>query len=231
MVALQYPTMTTSETSVLRVGFDDPFKPLAWSGEKGPEGPLMQMAARVIETAGFKATFIPLALQHSLAALVAGDVEALAYKAVVPDRAADLLFTMPLMTTGAALFALSDVEVPPRVLATPAKGPLASLLARHYPEARQILTDDYPGALHAVIAGQADAAALNVHVGWHWAEALYPNQFACPKRLIESLPLAMVVAKHRGAELRDRLDAAIGKLRTTGELHAIMERSGVPVLD
>jgi polar amino acid transport system substrate-binding protein len=236
-LAVEYPTMATLGAGILRIGFDNPFRPLAWSVDERPEGPLIEMAARVLEAARFKATFVPLALQHSLGALAAGDVDILAFKAVVPDREAEMLFTTPLMITGAALFRPASTVEPlgseysPRIVATPAKGPLVNLLAKRFPEARPLLTEDYPKALEAVIAGEADAAALNVHVGWHWAEALYPKRFARPQQVIEKLPLAMVVGKRSGAALRNRLDACIRKLVASGELREILERSGVPLLD
>jgi ABC-type amino acid transport substrate-binding protein len=223
MVGVKYPTMERGIRR-LRVGFDDPFRPLAWSEGGIARGPLPAVAAAVLAAAGHEWEFVPLRLEHSLAALAKGQVDALAFKAVVAQRH-DIRFTQPLMTTAAALFG----EAPsPATIATPRSGPLAGMLQKKFPQSALILTENYPDALAEVVAGRAQAAALNVHVGWHFAETLHPGRFARPQHLLEKLPLAMAVRKEVSQVSVERLNACIAQLHADGKLHALLEEHGVP---
>jgi ABC-type amino acid transport substrate-binding protein len=66
------------------------------------------------------------------------------------------------------------------------------------------------------VRGDADAAALNNHVGTHMAARLYPGQVVHSPKLLQELPLAVAVTKGRGAELVARLNAGIAAIRTDG---------------
>ena len=212
---------------VLRIGFDDPFRPLAWSVDGIAQGPLPAMAARVLAEAGYQWEFVPLRLEQSLAALADGAVDGLAFKAVVAERH-DIAFTQPLMTTAAALFRVADAPAMAMTIATPRSGPLAGVLRRKFPHAALTLVDDYPAALAEVLAGRAHAAALNAHVGWHFAEDLHPGRFARPTDVLRKLPLAMAFRKEANRISVERLNARIAELRAAGELEAILRQHGVP---
>jgi hypothetical protein len=73
------------------------------------------------------------------------------------------------------------------------------------PDCSVITTEGYGESLQAVIDGVAAAAALNVHVGAHWAHAAFPGRFAPPPRQFASLELAMAAARGRGEWILDRL--------------------------
>lgn len=219
--------MVDDGSRALRIGFDDPFRPLAWSADGIAQGPLPAMAASVIAAAGYQWKFVPLRLEQSLAALADGAVDGLAFKAVVAERQ-DIVFTRPLMTTAAALFRVMGGSATATTLATPRSGPLAGMLRRKFPDAALTLVDDYPAALAEVLAGRAHAAALNAHVGWHFAEALHPGRFARPTDVLQELPLAMAFRKEANRISVERLNAHIAQLHAAGELEAILRRHGVP---
>ena len=90
------------------------------------------------------------------------------------------------------------------------------------------LTDSYPAAIAEVVTGRAQAAALNVHVGWHFTEALHPGRFARPRHLLEKLPLAMALRREGGQMSVERLESCIAQLHKSGKLHALLEEHGVP---
>ena len=199
----------------MRVGFDDPFRPLAWTEAGRATGPLLEIAQRIVEGAGLACTLSPLPLDRSLAALAAGEVDALAFKAITPERAQEVVYTRPILTTGASLFHLKE-ESTSDALATPRNGPLVGLLQKRFPGVGLVLTEDYPGALDAVLKGNAKAAALNVHVGWYWAEALYRGRFAYPPQLLARLELAMALSKTLADPMRLSIQESAAKITGLG---------------
>lgn len=220
--------MMQAGTRRLRIGFDDPFRPLAWNDGGIARGPLPAMAAQVLAAAGYDWEFVPLPLGRSLRALADGDVNALAFKAVVAQRQ-DLRFTSPLMTTAAALFHVAGGEAQsPSIIATPRSGPLAGMLRKKFPRSALVLTDDYAAALAEIVAGRAQAAALNVHVGWYFAETLHPGRFSRPRYLLEKLALAMAVREEHSPVSIERIDQCIAQLHAAGRLRALLEEHGVP---
>ena len=198
----------------LRIGFDNPLPPFAWLEGGRPAGLLIDRVAAIVAASGFTADYVALPLERSEEALLAGEVDLLAFKAVVPHRLDSLAFSRPIQSTGAALFALRGSPVAGHgdlaacggsSIATPRKGPLAQLLAQRCPDCRVVLTEGYGESLQAVVDGVAAAAALNVHVGAHWAQAEFPGRFAPPLSQFASLELAMAVARGRGDWILERL--------------------------
>lgn len=200
--------------SRLRIGFDNPLPPFAWLEGGRPEGLLIDRVAAIVAASGFAADYVALPLERSEEALLAGEVDLLAFKAIVPHRLDSLAFSRPIQSTGAALFALRGSPVAGcgdpaacggRAIATPRMGPLANLLVQRCPDCRVVLTEGYGESLQAVIDGAADAAALNVHVGAHWAHDVFPGRFAPPLSQFAHLELAVAVARGRGDWILERL--------------------------
>ncbi len=198
----------------LRIGFDDPFPPFAWLADGHPTGSLIERVAGIVAASGCTAEFVPLALERSEAALLAGEVDVLAFKAVVPERRTVLAFSSPIESTGAALFAPMGSPLAAHGdiarcaglrIATPARGPLTALIGRLCPQAVVVPTEGYEESLQAVLAGDAHAAALNVHVGAHWAGSRFPGRFAAPGDVFAQLDLAMAAARGRGEPVLARL--------------------------
>lgn len=209
----------------LRIGYDDPFPPFALSGPDGATGILIERVRALVTQAGLSCTFVPLPLDHAEAALLTGEVDALAFKAIVPERAATLAFSRPIMATGAALFALLDSPLAAHgditrcageCIATPRKGPLAQLVGAQCPQARVLLTEGYEASLRAVLDGAADAAALNVHAGAHWADTRFAGRFRTPLTTFARLEFAMAFAKHDSSDRTAILVAALDRAIEAG---------------
>jgi ABC-type amino acid transport substrate-binding protein len=87
-----------------------------------------------------------------------------------------------------------------KIVVTPRTGPLAAFIEKTAPTVKLVVTKDYEDSLARLVRGDADAAALNNHVGAHMAARLYPGQVVCSPKLLQELPLAVAVTKGRGAE-------------------------------
>jgi len=74
------------------------------------------------------------------------------------------------------------------------------------------------------VRGEADAAALNNHVGAHMVARLYPGQVVPSPKLLQELPLGVAVPKGRGAELVTRLNAGVAAIRADGTWQEINDR-------
>ena len=128
--------------------------------------------------------------------LAAGQVDILAAMAKTEERTKVLAFSKPLIVSGGAWFMgkgnhpLIEDELP-KTIVTPKVGPLVAQVSTLYPEINIILTDDYDSALQDVIAGKADAAALNWHVGKMMVAQKYGGQFHVPKAPFNTMPLYM----------------------------------------
>ncbi len=198
----------------LRIGFDDPLPPFAWLERGRPTGLLIDRVAAIVAASGCTAEFVALPLERSEEALLAGEVDLLAFKAVVSHRRDALAFSRPIQSTGAALFALrgtpvadhgDPAECAGQAIATPRRGPLAALLAQRCHGCTVVPTAGYGEALQAVVDGVAAAAALNVHVGAHWARTAFPGRFAPPAGQFADLELAIAAARGRGELILERL--------------------------
>lgn len=159
----------------LRLGYLEPFRPFCWSAEGVVQGRLVEaLQARSPEAV----EWVPGALAQLPLWLAEGRIDAIAAKAITPERAGAFTFSEPLLQTAAALFgppgraAPHPGEAGPAVIATPGAGPLMASLKRLAPEARVLAVADYPAALAAVETGAADWAALNADA----VEALFPGR-------------------------------------------------------
>ena len=123
-------------------------------------------------------------------------------------------------------------NVPPENLAalsgktvvTPRTGPLAAFVEKTAPTVNLVVTKDYEDGLTRLVRDEADAAALNNHVGAHMAARLYPGQVAHSPKLLQELSLAVAVTKGRGAELVARLNAGVAAIRADGTWQEINDR-------
>ena len=102
--------------------------------------------------------------------------------------------------------------------------PFSLFIEKTAPTVNLVVTKDYEDSLTRLVRGDADAAALNNHVGTHMAARLYPGQVVHSPKLLQELPLAVAVTKGRGAELVARLNAGIAAIRADGTWQQINDR-------
>ena len=82
-----------------------------------------------------------------------------------------------------------------KIVVTPRTGPLAAFVEKTAPTVKLVVTKDYEESLTRLVRGEADAAALNYHVGTHLAARLYPG------RVVHS-PIAVSRAVHSRSRCR-----------------------------
>jgi polar amino acid transport system substrate-binding protein len=220
-----------ADAEILAIGHDAAFEPFAMVENGRPTGMILEIVAAALARAGLRWEFVALSLDEAEAAVVGGRVAALAFKGVTPARRAVLDFSQPIVVSGAALFApaggppfRSLEDLVGRTVATPRAGPLAAEIARAAPGVTVLPSTSYPESLALVLAGKADAAALNWHAGLRMARAKHPGRFALPAAPYVSVPLAFAVAKGARAALLGAVDAEMAAMRADGTFAAIERR-------
>jgi polar amino acid transport system substrate-binding protein len=200
---------------VLRAGYNRAFRPFAVEKNGAAAGLAIDRTRATLAGAGLAATFLPLDLPEMIDRLLAGDIDLLAGVGVSPARAGQLAFSRPLVATGGAWFPRADAGWPAdgalragaggrlRVV-TPAAGPLAAHIAARFPQLSLTTCSDYQAALSLVAGGEADAAALNFHVGRELIAG--DSRFAPPDDVFLGVDLAIAVPAGDPQGLLDRLD-------------------------
>lgn len=224
-------TAASASADPLRIGHDAPFEPFALVENGRSTGLVLDVVAEAMRRMGQAFAFVPLRLDESEAALAAGRVDALAAKGDTAERRARLDFLAPIVVTGGALFVRAGAPASSRLadfagrtMVTPRRGPLFAQIAKTAPEVRLLEATSYEESLALVLAGKADAAALNFHVGIRMARAMHAGRFTLPSAPYVAVPLAFAVAKGRHADLLKRFDAALAAMKSDGALKTIEER-------
>jgi glutamine transport system permease protein len=211
-----------------RIGFDVPFPPFAVVEAGEPRGMILEIIAVASARAGLAVEWRPMSLEETEPALQAGDVDALAFKGVTPERHASMDFSRTLVVSGAAVFRQAHLQQSddPRSFAglravTSRKGPFSALLIREYPELRPVLADSHEHALELMLADQADVAILNFHAGLSVARTRYAGQFGLPCAPFRPLAVALAVAKGRASAQLAAFNKALELLEADGSLERI----------
>ncbi len=213
----------------LRVGYEADFAPLTFTEDGNARGLVVESLNRAFDLAGCTADFVAVALPAQDKAVAERGIDAIAFKAVIPERAASYDFSNSIATSGAAWFARDGIplgESPSAgsTIATPGAGPLLAQLRRVYPDLVYLDVETYAESLDAVVGGSADCAALNFHVGCYLANRDHADRFTLPNAPFQELALALAVAKGTHASLLRDLDTALAELRKDGSLDEIEQR-------
>lgn len=216
-------------TTRFRIGFEADFAPLTFVEDAEARGLVIEVLTLAFERTGQDAAFIPVPLPDQENALDRGDIDAIAFKAVIPDRAGSLAFSAPIAHSGGAWFSTQAIPAggrpdPGARVATPGAGPLLAPLRRDYPDLIYPEVDTYAESLSAVMDGAADCAALNFHVGRYLAGRDHPGRFVLPTAPFEELALALAVPKGTHATLLSDLDSVLSELRGSGALAELEAR-------
>jgi polar amino acid transport system substrate-binding protein len=214
-----------------RIAHDRDFPPFSSVGARGPEGLTIDILRAATARAAVDATLVPVAFAERDARMQSGDVAAYFPIAITPERRATLDFGRPLVVTGGALYvragqpARSDLAAfDGRTIVTPGAGPLAAFIRRTAPGVKLVTTADYPESFARLLAGEADAAALNFHVGSRMVARDYPGRVVRAPQAFLELPLAVAALKGRAAELLARIDTGLEAIRADGTLGRIEAR-------
>lgn len=214
-----------------RIGFDVPFEPFGCLDGDRPSGLLVELVGALLDRAGLAHSFVAMSLAETESALQSGAVDGLAYKGVIPERLDRMRFSSTLLVSGAALFARAGQPIGAdlgayhgRAVVTPRKGPLWSQIERDHPAIQRIDGDSYEGSFALLMAGQADAAALNLHAGIAIAQRLHPGRIALPAGPYAPLPIAFAIAKQGPDELLAAIDHALPLAHADGSYRRIHDR-------
>ncbi|MDH4146006.1 MAG: transporter substrate-binding domain-containing protein [Acidimicrobiia bacterium] len=200
----------------LVVGYHRDFPPFCAETPSGPQGSVVPRLAALLRHAGAAPRWRALDLDEQIPELLGGQVDVVAALGVTDERRRIVEFGPVLAVTGGALFRLVGPvgERAPATIVTPAAGPLRTAAGTAFPQAAVREVPDYDAALGEVLAGRADAAALNLDVGWRIAERLAPGRFAPPDRPFLPVELAPAFEPRRHRALARRLRALSGPTPT-----------------
>jgi len=215
----------------LRIGFDNPFAPFGFVADGRPKGMLIELVGAVLERAGRPCEFVPLPLDQSERALLERRVDALAWKGVGPERRRFMDFSEALVVTGGALFTRPGLapsadlgDYAGLTVVTPRCGPLYAQIESGFPGLRLRDGVSYEDSFDALLAGQADVAALNLQVGLLLARTKYPGRFGLPTVPCIPVPLAFAVPKGASNELLGRFGVHLAALKAEGTAERIAEK-------
>ncbi|MGB0630936.1 MAG: substrate-binding periplasmic protein [Alphaproteobacteria bacterium] len=215
----------------LKIGYEPDFAPLTFMAGAQAAGLVVDIVTDAVRRGGMEAAFVSVDLPDQDAALRSGDVDALAFKAIIAERAGSYDFSAPLTTSGAAWFAVDAARLRPdgdpvsgARVATPVRGPLSAQIRRDFPELSVINVDTYAAALTAVLENRADIAALNFHVGFYLAQRDHAGRFLIPTAPFQEMPLGLAVSAGKHAALLAAIDRGLAEMRRDGTIGEIETR-------
>jgi polar amino acid transport system substrate-binding protein len=225
------PVLAQRGVDQVRVAHAQDFPPLAELKDGKSEGLAVEILDAAAARSGLQVKFVAVPFEQVHTTLEDGRANAAFPLAITPERRQLFDFTDGLLVTGATLY-VRVPNVPPesltalsdKIVITPRTGPLAAFIEKTAPAVNLVLAKDYEESLTRLIRGEADAAALNYHVGTHLAARLYPGQLVHSPRLLQELPLAVAVPKGKSADVVALLNAGISAIRADGTWQQINDR-------
>jgi polar amino acid transport system substrate-binding protein len=219
-----------AQAQTLRIGHDAAFEPFAMVETGRASGLILDVVAEAMRRMRRDFAFTVLTLDEADAALASGMVDALACKGDTPERRARMDFSAPIVVSGGALFARAGAPAAKRLedfagktIVTPRRGPLFAQIATAAPGVKLAESSSYTESFETVIAGKADAAALNLQAGIRMARKSHPGAIALPSEPYIAVPLSFAVAKGRNAELLKNFDTTLAAMKADGSFTAIEE--------
>jgi polar amino acid transport system substrate-binding protein len=206
----------------LRIAHNQPFPPFSEFKNGKSEGLAIDILRAATRQVGIDLEFVASPLEQMAQTLSDGRADALLV-AATPERLKTFDVSAPLLMTGGALFVRAPNATPEslselsgKIVVTPRTGPLAALIAGTAPTVNLVVTTDYEESLIRVVAGAADAAALNYQAGAIIASRLYPGQVTLPRRMFQESPLVIAVPKGQRPEFLARLNMGLDSIRSDG---------------
>lgn len=210
--------LSVSAEGPLRIGFSRDLAPLAALRRGRPHGVIVDLVTEALRRAKIAAQFLPCDDSSLLQQLERRAIDAAVPVAVTRERRRRFRFSEALVYTAAGWFVRRGAPPVVRTLladsriATPAHGPLATLVRRKFPQLVVIPTPDYITALDYVARGVVAAAALNLDVGRALAQQ-FPS-ISSPETGFYRLPLALAFRRIHAAALVRAVNVAIRGMKT-----------------
>jgi len=230
LATLSYLWVLPAAAETVRVTHNQPFPPFTEVKNGKSEGLAVDVLRAAGARVGIDLEFVPAPLDEMAQTLKDGRAEAL-FVAITPERQQLFDLSAPVLTTGGALFVRAPNATPESLIAlsgktvvTPQTGPLTGFIQRTAPAVNLVVTKDYEESLARVVAGAADAAALNYQAGAIIASRLYPGQVTLPRNMFQEIPLAVAVPKGQRSEFLARLNMGLDAIRSDGTWQQINNR-------
>ena len=220
-----------AQAQTVRVAHDQRFPPFAEVKDGKSEGLAVDILNAAAQRAGITIVYVPVPFAEMQKTLEDGRADAVFPLAINPERRQSFDFTAPLVITGGALFVRVPQPTPDglnalagKTLVTPRTGPLAGFIQKTAPDVKLIVNADYDQSFAQLLAGEADAAALNFQVGRKLAATMHAGKVTLPDKLFLELPLALAVRKGQSADLLAKLDRGVAAIRADGTWQTINAR-------
>jgi polar amino acid transport system substrate-binding protein len=230
LATLSYLWVLHAAAETMRISHTQPFPPFTEVKNGKSEGLAVDVLRAAAGRVGIELEFVPAPLDEMAQTLKDGRAEAL-FVAITPERQQLFDLSAPVLTTGGALFVRAPNATPESLIAlsgktvvTPQTGPLTAFIQRTAPAINLVVTKDYEESLARVVAGAADAAALNYQAGAIIASRLYPGQLTLPHNMFQEIPLAVAVPKGQRSEFLARLNMGLDAIRSDGTWQQINKR-------
>src|SRR3954470_23334476 len=215
----------------LRIAHAESFPPYAEARDGQSTGMAVELLRAAAAKAGLQFTFVVVPFEELQRTVEDGRADAIFPTGITPERRKTLDFTAPLLTTGGSRYVRAPDEAPDELAAlsgktvvTPRTGPLAPYIEKNAPQVNVLRSASYEESLAQLMAGKADAAALNSHVGGRIASQLYPGKVNVARRMFLEVPLAVAVKKGTHAALIQEMDKGLAAIRADGTWDAINRR-------
>jgi polar amino acid transport system substrate-binding protein len=171
--------------------------------------------------------FVPLT-KNTAETLEGGDADAVAPYLATSADLQKYDFTKTLMTSGGGLYvrapntAPSDVgTLAGKTVVTPSFGPFVSYIRKNFPNVKVVVAGSYQESLDRVLAGEADAAALNVQEASSVIARSYAGKISVPAAPFLSESLVLAVLKGQHPELIQRVNDGLAAIRVDGTMAKI----------
>src|ERR1700729_3919246 len=198
-LALSCAEPISSSAETIRVAHPPQLAPLISVKNGETVGKVADILRAAAAREGITIVFVPMA-SGVMAALTNGDADAIAPMLITPKSQETYDFTVPLLITGGGLFVRAPSPAPStlsslagKTVATPSFGPFVGYIHQTVPGVNVVVTSSYRESLDDVLAGKADAAALNIDDGATFVSASYAGKITVPATACVGEPLGLAV--------------------------------------
>lgn len=218
---------TTAKGETVRIAHPTQLGPLISVKDGKTVGLVADILRAAAAREGITIVFEPMS-SGVMGALTDGVADAIAPMLITPKSQESYDFTQAFVITGGGLFVRAPSPTPPdlsalsgKTVVTPSFGPFVALIRQNSPTVKVVPTSSYNDSLDRIVAGQADAAALNIEEGAKVVAESYAGKITVPTTMFVQERLGLAVAKGQHADLVQRLNDGLNAIRADGTLQRI----------